>query len=62
MQIIFEDKNKGNNSIRTNSMDRVIYRGWIGECVEGEFIRGFRIRRSIIWIRRRKNSEKEMKN
>ena len=62
MQIIFEDKDERNNSRRTNLIDLVIYTGRICRCVEGEFIGGFRIRRSRIWISRRKNSEEEMKN
>ena len=53
MQIILKDKDKGNISRRTNSMDLVIYIRRISKCLEREFVERFEIKRSRIQINRR---------
>ena len=53
MQTIFENKNKGGNGRRINSIGTVICVGRVGDYMEGKFIREFRDRRDKIWISRR---------
>ena len=48
MQIVFEDKDEGNNSRRTSSMGPLICAERISRCIEGECNKGIRNRRNGI--------------